>query len=143
VQGIQGITGGVGSQGIQGIQGTGGAGSQGIQGTQGTIGPAGTNSVPSSGVETTSYTLQIGDVGEFVTIGVGGIVTIPSGVFSAGNVITIYNGTSGSRTIISSAVTSYLSGSDTNVSSFIMPARGLCTILFVASNVCVVSGVFS
>ena len=148
VQGIQG-TGGAGSQGIQGIagsqgiQGADGAGSQGIQGIQGITGPAGLNTVPSSGVETTSYTLQIGDVGEFVTIGVGGGITIPSGVFSTGDVITVYNDTSGDRTITSSAVTSYLSGINTNVSSFTVPTRGLFTILFVGTNTCVVSGVVS
>ena len=151
VQGIQG-TGGAGSQGIQGIQGIAGsqgiqgadgAGSQGIQGIQGITGPAGLNTVPSSGVETTSYTLQIGDVGEFVTIGVGGGITIPSGVFSTGDVITVYNDTSGDRTITSSAVTSYLSGINTNVSSFTVPTRGLFTILFVGTNTCVVSGVVS
>lgn len=149
-QGIQGIQGAQGSQGNQGIQGTGGAGEQGIQGTQGsqgTQGPQGiqgnigVNTVPSAGNDkTSSYTLQIDDVGDFVSLGSGGSIVIPSNTFSAGDVITIYNNTTGNRTITSSAVTSYITGADVNLSSLTLATRGLATILFTANNNCVISG---
>jgi hypothetical protein len=99
--------------------------------------------VPSAGTKTSSYTLVSGDAGDFVTIGTGGSIVIPSGVFSAGDVITIFNNTTGNATITSSAVTSYISGADSNVSSVTLFTRGICTILFVASNTCVVSGAVS
>jgi hypothetical protein len=96
--------------------------------------------VPSAGSKTTSYTLQIGDKGEFVTIGTGGSIVIPSNTFAAGDVISIYNGTTGDRTITSSAVTSYISGTNVNVSSATLLTRGLCSVLFVANNVCIIAG---
>jgi hypothetical protein len=164
VQGIQGIAGTTASQGVQGIQGTGGAGAQGVQGitgsqgiqgitgsqgiqgitgSQGITGVSGANTVPAAGTKTSSYTLAAGDVGDFVAIGSGGSIVIPSSVFSTGDVITIFNNTSSNATITSSAVTSYISGADTNVSSITLFTRGLCTILFVDSNTCVVSGAVS
>lgn len=163
VQGIQGIAGATASQGVQGIQGTGGAGSQGVQGitgsqgtqgtgaqgiqgitgSQGITGVSGANTVPAVGTKTSSYTLAAGDVGDFVAIGSGGSIVIPSGVFSTGDVISIFNNTSSNATITSSAITSYISGSDSDVSSITLFTRGLCTILFVDSNTCVVSGAVS
>jgi hypothetical protein len=143
VQGIQGIQGIAGSQGVQGVQGTAVQGIQGIQGVQGIAGVSGTNTVPSAGTKTSSYTLIASDSGDFVTVGTGGSIVIPSGVFSAGEVITIFNNTTGNVTITSSAVTSYISGTNVNVSSVTLFTRGICTILFVASNTCVVSGAVS
>jgi hypothetical protein len=162
-QGIQGIAGAVASQGVQGIQGTSGAGSQGVQGitgsqgtqgtgaqgiqgitgSQGITGVSGANTVPAAGTKTSSYTLAAGDVGDFVAIGSGGSIVIPSGVFSTGDIISIFNNTSSNATITSSAVTSYISGADTDVSSITLFTRGLCTILFVGTNICVVSGAVS
>ena len=163
-QGIQGITGEqgvqglVGEQGTQGIQGTGGAGEQGIQGTtgaqgiqgiqgtgsqgiQGITGSQAVNTVPSEGTKTSSYTLSIFDVGGYVTIGSGGSITIVGGgSFSAGDVVSIFNDTSSNATITCSSITSYVSGFNANPSSITLLTRGLCTILFLSSTGCVISG---
>ncbi len=65
----------------------------------------GTNSVgyrnvPQSGSDkTTSYSLATTDVGEFVGVGTGGSITIPNSTFAAGDVISIFNNTTGNITI--------------------------------------------
>lgn len=111
-------------------------------GIQGAAGAAGVNTVPSSGTDkTNSYTLTTGDIGEYVSIGSGGSITIPNNVFSAGDIITIYNDTTGDRTITCSVGTAYISGVNTNVSSVTLATRGLCTLLFVDTNICVLGGV--
>ena len=47
--------------------------------------------IPSAGAEKTSaYTLAITDIGEFVTVGTSGSITVPNDVFAAGNAISIF-----------------------------------------------------
>jgi hypothetical protein len=61
----------------------------------------GTNSVgfkniPQSGsAKTTSYILATGDVGKFIEVGASGSITIPNSTFAAGDVISIFNNTTG------------------------------------------------
>ena len=89
--------------------------------------------------KTTSYSLAIGDVGDLVNITTGG-VTVPSGIFSAGDAITIYNNSSSSQTITQGAsVTMYIAGTSTT-GNRTLAGRGLCTVLCVASNEFVISG---
>jgi hypothetical protein len=110
-------------------------------GIQGATGATGVNTIPSSGADkTTTYTLTTDDVGGFVSVGSGGSVTIPASVFSAGDVITLYNDTNGDITITCSAVTSYVVGIDTNISSALLSTRGLCTVMFVDPNKCILGG---
>jgi anti-sigma-K factor RskA len=88
---------------------------------------------------TTSYTLVVGDVGELINITVGG-VTVPSGVFSAGNSVTIYNNSASSQTITQGAgVTLRLAGVSTT-GNRTLSQRGLASVLCVASNEFVISG---
>jgi len=72
-QGIQGITGFTGAQGTAGLNGTDGA--VGATGPQGATGPMGTIYSLSSQVGT-SYTLQLSDVGQFISFTNGSPVTI-------------------------------------------------------------------
>jgi hypothetical protein len=98
-------------------------------------------SVPQSGsAKTTSYTLAIGDNGDFVQVGSGGSIVIPDAVFSAGNVVSIFNNTSGNITITCTITTAYIAGTDSDKATMTLATRGLATILFISGTVCVVNG---
>lgn len=85
----------------------------------------------------TSYTLVASDSGKHISVSSGG-VTIPTGIFSAGDAITIYNDSAFSQTI-STGATLYLAGTATT-GTRTLAQRGLCTVLCVASNTFVISG---
>jgi hypothetical protein len=88
--------------------------------------------------QTTSYTLIASDAGKSVSTTAE--VIIPSGVFAAGEAITIYNNSAASITITCSAITAYKASIATAVTSVTLVARGLCTVLFYGSNAAVLSG---
>ena len=89
-------------------------------------------------VSSTSGTLVAADVGKVVSISAG--ITIPASVFVAGDVVSIFNNTSGTLTITCSAVTTKIAGSDTTVTSATLAIRGVCTVLFYATGSCVLTG---
>ncbi len=96
--------------------------------------------IPNSGTRTTSYTLVIGDVGKFVELGTGGTVVIPASIFAAGDAISVANNTAAAITCTSSAVTAYIGGTNTIVTSFSLASRGVCTILYVTASVVFITG---
>ena len=97
--------------------------------------------IPQSGSDkTSSYTLVASDVGNFIGIGSGGSITVPSSVFAVGDAVSIFNNTSGDRTITLSISTAYLAGENADKSSVTLATRGICTVLFLANDTCVVSG---
>jgi hypothetical protein len=101
----------------------------------------GYRNVPPSGAKTSSYTLVAADVGKFVELGAGGAVVVPAGIFAAGDVISIFNNTSGNISCTCSAVTDvYKAGTDADISSFIIQTRGVATVLFITTTRAVVSG---
>jgi hypothetical protein len=101
----------------------------------------GYRNVPPSGTKTSSYTLVASDVGKFVELGTGGSVVVPSGVFAAGDVISIFNNTSGTISCTCSAVTDvYKAGTDADISSFSVTTRGVANILFITTTRAVVTG---
>jgi hypothetical protein len=101
----------------------------------------GFRNVPQSGSDkTTSYTLTTGDIGEFVGVGTSGSITIPNSTFSAGDVISIFNNTSGNITITCSITTAYIAGTNTDKDTMTLATRGVATILFISGTVCVVTG---
>ncbi len=106
----------------------------------------GTNSVgyrnvPQSGSDkTTSYTLATTDIGEFVGVGSGGSITIPNSTFAAGDIVSIFNNTTGNITITCSITTAYIAGTDTDKATMTLATRGVATILFISGTVCVVTG---
>ena len=106
----------------------------------------GTNSVgyrniPQSGSDkTTSYSLATTDVGKFVGVGTSGSITIPNSTFAAGDVISIFNNTTGNITITCSITTAYIAGTNTDKDTMTLATRGVATILFISGTVCVVSG---
>lgn len=101
----------------------------------------GYRNIPQSGsAKTTSYTLVTGDVGEFINVGSGGSVTIPDATFAAGDVVSVFNNTSGNITITCSITTAYIAGTDSDKATMTLATRGLATILFISGTVCVVNG---
>ena len=117
-------------QGVQGVQGTIGA-----QGVQGITGPT---NIPQE-AKVSGYTLAIGDVGKHISTTTGG-VTVPSGVFSAGDAISIYNNSASNQTITQGAsVTMYLGGTATT-GNRTLAQRGIVTVLCVGSNTFVIAG---
>jgi hypothetical protein len=89
--------------------------------------------------QTSAYVLVAGDAGKHISITTGG-VTVNSGIFSAGDAISIYNNSASSQTITQGgSVTMYLGGTATT-GNRTLAQRGICTILCVASNTFVISG---
>lgn len=139
VAGPTGPTGLTGPTGPTGADSTV-AGPTGPTGLTGPTGPTGAvaGNTPAN-AQTTSYTLVIGDVGKYINITTGG-VTVPSGVFASGDVVSIYNNSASSQTITQGAsVTLRLVGTATT-GNRTLALRGLCTILCVASNEFVITG---
>ncbi len=96
--------------------------------------------VPAVGTKTASYTLATADVGKYVQVGTSGSITIPDATFSEGDVISIFNNTTGSITITCTITTAYIAGTDSDKATMTLATRGLATILFISGTVCVVSG---
>jgi len=87
----------------------------------------GFRSIPPVGTKTSSYTLTTADVGKYVQVSTGGSIVIPNSTFAEGDAISIFNNTAGNSTNSSNA-------------SLALATRGVATILFISSTVCVVSG---
>jgi len=100
----------------------------------------GFRNIPPVGTKTTSYTLATGDVGKYVQVGSGGSITIPDATFSEGDVVSIFNNTSGNITITCSITTAYIAGNDLDKASVTLATRGVATILFISGTICVMSG---
>jgi hypothetical protein len=97
--------------------------------------------VPQSGsAQTTSYTLATSDVGEFIEVGSGGSVTIPDATFSAGDIVSLFNNTSGDITVTCTITTAYIGGTNTDKATVTLATRGVATILFISGTVCVIQG---
>lgn len=101
----------------------------------------GYRNIPISGsAKTTSYTLATTDIGEYIEIGSGGSVTIPNSTFAAGDVVSLFNNTSGDVTITCSITTAYVAGTDSDKATMTLATRGIATVLFISGTVCVVNG---
>jgi hypothetical protein len=101
----------------------------------------GYRNVPQSGSDkTTSYTLALTDIGEFVGVGTSGSITIPNSTFAAGDIVSIFNNTTGNITITCSITTAYIAGTNTDKDTMTLATRGVATVLFISGTVCVVTG---
>ena len=97
--------------------------------------------IPRSGAaKTSSYTLAVTDVGEYIEVGTGGSITVPNSVFSTGDAVVIFNNTSGNITITLSITTAYQAGTDADKATLALATRGVANILFISGTVCVVTG---
>ena len=117
-----------------------------LNGTSATItnifdGVGNVRNIPSAGAaKTSTYTLAITDIGEYVTIGTSGAIDVPNGVFSAGNAVSLYNDTTGNVTVSLTITTAYIAGTNTDKASVTLATRGIATILFISNSICVVTG---
>ena len=101
----------------------------------------GFRNVPQSGsAKTANYDLVVGDVGKFIEVGASGAITIPDATFAAGDVVSIFNNTSGAITITCTITTAYIAGTDADKASVSLATRGVATILFLSGTVCVING---
>jgi len=97
--------------------------------------------VPQSGSDkTSSYTLAIADIGEFVGVGTSGSITIPDATFAAGDIVSLFNNTTGNITITCTITTAYIAGTNTDKATMTLATRGVATVLFISGTVCVVTG---
>jgi hypothetical protein len=101
----------------------------------------GYRNIPLSGsAKTGSYTLEVGDVGKYIEVGSGGSITIPDSTFAAGDVVSVFNNTSGNVTITCTITTAYKGGTDSDQATVTLQTRGVATILFISGTVCVING---
>ena len=101
----------------------------------------GYKNIPQTGSDkTTAYTLVTGDVGKYVGVGTSGSIVVPNSTFANGDAISIFNNTSGNITLTMSITTAYIGGTDADKATITLATRGIATILFVSSTVCVVTG---
>jgi len=87
--------------------------------------------------QASTYTLVAGDHGKVIIA--SDTITVPSGVFSTGQTISIYNNTAGDISINRSSVTMYwvTDGTDANRT---LATRGVATVLCVGTNTFVITG---
>jgi len=114
-----------------------------ISGRSGVISDVSGNvrAIPRTGsAKTAVYTLSISDVGQFVELGSGGGIDVPNGVFSTGDVVSVFNNTNAARTISLTITTAYIGGTDTDKNSVSLATRGVATVLFISNSLCVVNG---
>jgi len=89
-------------------------------------------------ISSTTTTLATSDVGKVISLSAG--ITIPDATFSAGDVVSLYNNTSGNLTLTCSITTAYIAGTDSDKASVTLATRGVATVLFISSTVCVITG---
>ena len=100
----------------------------------------GYRTLPAVGTKTGSYTLAVGDVGEYVQVGSGGSITIPNSTFAEGDVVVIANNHSAAITITCSITDAYIAGTDTDKATVSLATRGVCNILFLSGTRCIITG---
>ena len=131
--GQTGATGPIGYTGSQGAGYTGSIGSIGYTGSQGASGAT----IPAT-TQSGNYTLQSSDNGNLIVINTGN-TTVPAGVFTAGQNVTIFNNNAASMSIIQgSGVTMYYVSSTTGTRT--LGGYGLTTVLSINSTTFVITG---
>tara|TARA_Y100000593_G_scaffold26826_1_gene53442 strand:- start:17 stop:1009 length:993 start_codon:yes stop_codon:yes gene_type:complete len=100
----------------------------------------GFRNAPAVGTKTSAYTLATGDVGKYVQVGSGGSIVIPDSTFAEGDVVSIFNNTTGDVTITCTITTAYKAGEDADIATATLATRGVATILFISATVCVITG---
>ena len=89
--------------------------------------------------QSSNYTLVAGDAGKAI-IRNGGNVTVPNGIFSAGDMVTIINNASSDMTVTQgSSLTLYNSG-DSSTGNVTQADRSASTIVFASSSVAYIAG---
>ena len=98
----------------------------------------GVRSIPQNS-QTSAYILAASDIGKHISITTGG-VTINTGIFSAGDAVSIYNNSGSNQTITQgTSVTMYLVGTATT-GNRTLAQRGVATVLCVGTDTFVIMG---
>jgi hypothetical protein len=100
----------------------------------------GYRTLPPVGTKTSSYTLAVGDVGEYVQVGSGGSITIPNSTFAEGDVVVVVNNHTAAITITCTISDAYIGGTDTDKATVSLATRGVCNILFLSGTRCIITG---
>jgi hypothetical protein len=100
----------------------------------------GYRTLPPVGTKTSSYTLAVGDVGEYVQVASGGSITIPDATFVEGDVVVIVNNHTAAITITCSITDAYIGGTDADKATVSLATRGVCNILFLSGTRCIITG---
>jgi len=100
----------------------------------------GYRTLPPVGTKTTSYTLAVGDVGEYVQVGSGGSITIPNSTFAEGDVVVVVNNHTAAITITCTITDAYIGGTNTDKATVSLATRGVCNILFLSGTACIITG---
>jgi hypothetical protein len=97
----------------------------------------GPSTIPQN-LKASTYTLLATDTGKHIYTNSN--VTVPAGVFSVGDIVSIVNYSSGNITIVQGGfVTMYLAGTATT-GNRTLAQYGLCTLLCIGSNTFVILG---
>ena len=89
--------------------------------------------------QTSAYTLVAADAGKHINITTGG-VTVPSGVFSVGDAVSIFNDSASSQTITQGSSVTLRQAGTATTGNRTLAQYGICTVLCVASNEFVITG---
>lgn len=89
--------------------------------------------------QTTAYTLVASDTGKHISTSSGG-VTVPSGVFNAGDIIAIYNNSSSPTTIAQGSGVTLRQAGTANTGNRTLAQYGLASVMCVGSNTFTISG---
>ena len=111
---------------------------KGDTGDTGATGAQGPTDIPQNS-QTAAYTLVAGDNGKHVNITTGG-VTVPSGVFSSGNVVSIFNDSGSDQTITQGSSVTLRRAGTSSTGNRTLSQYGLATVLCVGTNEFVISG---
>lgn len=97
--------------------------------------------IPAVGQKTDVYTLSTLDVGKFVEqSNANGTITVPTSTFSSGDAVSVFNNTNTSLVISCSGLTAFTPGNNATKTSVNVSTRGVASILFINSSVCVITG---
>jgi len=99
---------------------------------------SGIRSIPQNS-QTSAYILAASDIGKYISITTGG-VTINTGVFNAGDVVSIYNNSGSNQTITQGTSVTLRQAGTANTGNRTLAQYGVCTVLCVGSETFVISG---
>ena len=98
----------------------------------------GVRSIPQNS-QASAYILAASDIGKHVSITTGG-VTINTGIFSAGDAVSIYNNSGSNQTITQGTSVTLRQAGTANTGNRTLAQYGVCTVLCVGSETFVISG---
>ena len=99
---------------------------------------SGVRSIPQNS-QTSAYILAASDIGKHISITTGG-VTINTGIFSAGDAVSIYNNSGSNQTITQGTSVTLRQAGTANTGNRTLAQYGVCTVLCVGSETFVISG---